>query len=288
VPRTPGFDALGFEFHVTADDASLIDRLSWLFRGLTTRSAAKHEYLLSARGGASDVPKYDVLLDGSRVNRATGGHDVASVLVHDVTARALAGTDHLVLHAGGVVHDGAAVALPGVTATGKSTLVAGLVRAGMAYLTDEAVAIDRSSLLGEPYAKPISIDAGAWALFPDLRTVGVLPEPPDARSPTVEWQVAPDDLRLDCVASAAPIERVLFPRYVADIDMRLERIGRGAALVEATKHTFSFGERARANLDVLAEVIRGADCFTLSVGDLEVAVAAVLDLVGARGAGIDR
>jgi hypothetical protein len=288
VPRTPGFDALGFAFHVTADDASLIDRLSWLFRGLTARSASKHEYLLSARGSASDVPRYDVLFDGSRITSVTGGHDVATVLVHDVTARALAGTDHVVLHAGGVAHEGAAVALPGVTATGKSTLVAGLVRAGMAYLTDEAVAIDSSSLRAEPYAKPISIDAGAWALFPDLREAGVLPEPSDARSPTAECQVAPDDLRLDCVASAAPVERVLFLRYAAGIDMRLEEIGRGAALVEATKHTFSFGERARANLDILAEVIRGTECFTLTVGDLDVAVAAVLDLVGARGAGIDR
>ena len=286
MPRSPGFDALGFEFHVTGDDAALIDRFAWLFRGLVASSASAHEYVVSSREDASAVSRYEVLIDGARVARVAGVRDVESVLVHDVTGRALAGTDHLVLHAGGVVHDGAAVALPGASSAGKSTLVTGLVRAGMDYLTDEAVAVDRGSLLAEPFPKPLSIDAGASALFPDLRAAGVLPE--DARNPADECQVAPDDLRLDCFASAAPIGHVLFPRYAADGDTRLEPIGRGAALIEAAQHTFAFRERARANLDVLSEVIREAECFTFAIGDLEVAVATVMSLVGVRRAGIDR
>jgi hypothetical protein len=245
-----------------------------------------HEYVVSARNGTSDVPRYDVRIDGARIARTNGSRDLESVLVHDVTTRALAETDDLVLHAGGVVHGGAAIALPGTSAVGKSTLVAGLVRAGMGYLTDEALAIDRTSLVAEPYAKPLSMDGGAWALFPELGAVGVLPE--DDRHPVAEWQVAPDDLRPDCLAPAASITHVLFPRYADGSDAVLEPISRGAALIEATQHTFEFRDRARANLDALAEVLGAAECFTFTIGDLETAVGRVIDLVGVRDARIER
>jgi hypothetical protein len=116
--------------------------------------------------------------------------------------------------------------------------------------------------------------------------LGVLPEL--ARSPTEECQVAPCDLRPDCISVAAPITRVLFPQYAPDARLRLEPISRGVALIEATKHTFAFRECARVNLDVLAAVVRDAECFTLTVGDLDTAVDAVMELVGVRSGVDDR
>jgi hypothetical protein len=56
----------------------------------------------------------------------------------------------------------------GVMEAGKTTLVAGLVRAGFGYLTDEAGAIERETLLIQPYPKPLSLEPGSWPLFPEL------------------------------------------------------------------------------------------------------------------------
>lgn len=60
------------------------------------------------------------------------------------------------LHAGAVGWKGRAVLLPGRTLAGKSTLVAALVRAGAAYLSDEYAVIDRHGLV-HPYARPLGL-----------------------------------------------------------------------------------------------------------------------------------
>ena len=48
-----------------------------------------------------------------------------------------------------------AVALPGHMEAGKTTLTAGLVRAGLGYLTDEALAFDRETLLVLPIPEAV-------------------------------------------------------------------------------------------------------------------------------------
>ena len=61
--------------------------------------------------------------------------------------------------------------------SGKTTLTAGLVRAGFDYLSDEAVAFDWDTLDIVPYAKPLSIDG----------LVGAVPGPRAGRSLSERW-----------------------------------------------------------------------------------------------------
>lgn len=69
---------------------------------------------------------------------------------------ALNAPDHVFVHAGTVVHGGRAILLPGRSHSGKTTLVAALLRAGAAYGSDEFAAIDRDGLV-HPYPKPLSL-----------------------------------------------------------------------------------------------------------------------------------
>lgn len=69
---------------------------------------------------------------------------------------ALHAPDHVFVHAGVVVHEGRAIVLPGRSLSGKTTLVAALLRAGAAYASDEFAAVDSDGLV-HPYAKPLSI-----------------------------------------------------------------------------------------------------------------------------------
>ncbi|HEX4138681.1 MAG TPA: hypothetical protein VHY84_28990 [Bryobacteraceae bacterium] len=62
----------------------------------------------------------------------------------------------LFVHAGVVAWKDRAVLIPGRSMSGKTSLVAALVRAGATYYSDEYAVIDRSGCI-HPYAKPLSI-----------------------------------------------------------------------------------------------------------------------------------
>jgi hypothetical protein len=63
---------------------------------------------------------------------------------------------HIFVHAGVVGYDGRAIVIPGVSFSGKTTLVAELVRAGATYYSDEYAVLDANGLV-HPYPKPLSI-----------------------------------------------------------------------------------------------------------------------------------
>jgi hypothetical protein len=63
------------------------------------------------------------------------------------------------VHAGVVEVDGCGIVIPGRSYTGKSTLVAELVRLGAKYVSDEYAVLDSRGLV-QPFAKPLSIRNG--------------------------------------------------------------------------------------------------------------------------------
>jgi hypothetical protein len=64
--------------------------------------------------------------------------------------------DRVFIHAGAVARGGRAILLPGATWSGKTTLVAALVRAGAEYLSDEFAVLDSAGRV-HPYPKPLSL-----------------------------------------------------------------------------------------------------------------------------------
>jgi hypothetical protein len=276
VIHTRSFDALGFAFDVQAQDPRLTSYIERLYGPFPDPGRLAHGYALVA--GTTDGPPCELRLDGDRVGDAGIVESLVPTLVHDLNRRALDGCGHLILHAGGVEHDGAGVVFPGEMEAGKTTLAAGLVRSGYGYLTDEGVAIDRETLRIHPYPKPLSIDRGAWPLFPELE--------PDADLATDaykadQWQVPPGDIRPDAVGSSCPVAVIVFPRYEEGIDTSVEPLGRAEALIELAKNTYKFDEQGAPALELLAEVVRPAACYRLASGDLDAAVAAVTGLLAA-------
>ena len=67
--------------------------------------------------------------------------------------------DRIFVHAGVVAQYGRRALLPGSSFTGKTTLVAALVRAGATYYSDEYAALDSDGLV-HPYPKPLSTRDG--------------------------------------------------------------------------------------------------------------------------------
>lgn len=83
------------------------------------------------------------------------------------SAVALNAPEHVFVHAGVVARDGSAIVLPGASLSGKSTLVAALMRAGATYFSDEFAVFDAAGRV-HPYPKPLSIRAPGTLVQEDI------------------------------------------------------------------------------------------------------------------------
>ncbi|MFI5047441.1 MAG: hypothetical protein ACHQIG_10300 [Acidimicrobiia bacterium] len=273
--RTRPFDALGWSFVVVSDDDRIVEYVTELYAGLADLESEGivHEYRIEE----SAPGEHDLTVDGERLGADGDPSALVATLVHDVNRRAIDTTELLAVHAGGVVGAEGAVVLPAHMEAGKTTLTAGLVRAGFGYLTDEAVAFDWDTLDITAYAKPLSIDPGAWTLFPELEP-GAPFEGTGYKAN--QWQVPAGAIGAAATTKRAHARYVVFPRYRADARTELEPIGRAEAVVELARNTFHFRTHGRRALDALARLVPSLDCYRMDVGDLGTAVALIGDLAG--------
>jgi hypothetical protein len=213
------------------------------------------------------------MIDGETLNVPPGSAYLLPILMSAVNRAVVdASTDRLLVHASAVEADGRAILFPAPMEAGKSTLAAGLLRAGYRYVTDEAVAIDLATLEVKPYPRPISLDRGSWPLFADLR-----PATPNgvAQFCTEQWHISPLSVRPDAVAHASHPALVAFTRYEPERQTRAQRMQRARALCELVGCTFNLRRFGIAAFDALARVVARSRCYRLTVGDLDAACATV-------------
>lgn len=169
---TDGVSAVGtFAFldvvaTIRTDDPDLARDLDHLLGPLAESGRAATMDLRILDRGADGASRFRVYMDGLRRGGFPSRDLVVEFLLRDVTARAISATgDALLLHAGAVERDGRVVVIAGLSGDGKSTLVAALVRAGFAYLTDELVAIDPGTGRVVKFAKPLDLDDSSRVLL---------------------------------------------------------------------------------------------------------------------------
>jgi hypothetical protein len=96
-------------------------------------------------------------------------------LLTQLTWTVLAESPLLGMHAGVVSAPSGLIVMPGHSGLGKTTLVAALVRAGFGYVSDEALAIDRDTLIATPFPRPLALAGDVWPLFAVDRDIGPAP-----------------------------------------------------------------------------------------------------------------
>ena len=212
------------------------------------------------------------LATGRSTQAVLGGitwHINRSVIEHSVDR-------YVLMHAASATLAGVTVVLAADMESGKTTTVAGLLRSGFAYVTDEAVALDPETCRVSPFGKTLSLDPGSWTLFPECA-------PLDDFRPRVQWFVEPHHLgaRTNTGPVAAP-EIVLFPKYVAGATTEVLPVSPAEATHELARMTFDFARHPRRNLEVAARLAQTATCARLRIGDLEDAVELVHELVSQR------
>ena len=153
--------------------------------------------------------------------------------------------ERLFIHAGVVGWHGRAILLPGRSFSGKTTLVAALVRAGATYLSDEYAVLDPNGLV-YPYAKPLSLrdEAGRPSGRHSAESLG--------------GQVEDGPL---------PVGLVLNCRYEAGAPWQPRPLSSGRALLALLDNAVPVREQPLQTLETLREVVLAAPAFVGRRGD---------------------
>jgi hypothetical protein len=150
------FESFAFPAELRSDDPGLLDAAQAMLPPGWARSGAQPEaeFGLWANGL--------ITVDGARADRVQDRElsllRLGAIVRHHVAAST---PEYTFVHAGVVAIDGCAIVIPGRSYTGKSTLVAELVRLGATYVSDEYAVLDQSGLV-HPFAKPLSIRGGRY------------------------------------------------------------------------------------------------------------------------------
>jgi hypothetical protein len=182
-----------------------------------------------------DASGFTLRRDGRRLQHGLARTDLLDALASAVqlTVATLA-PDLLFVHAGVVAWRGRALVIPGRSTSGKSTLVAALVRAGATYYSDEYALFDASGRV-HPFARPLRIRRARGVTRVDPQKLGA----PVGRRPL-------------------PVALVLSCRYRAHVTARLAPLTPGQTVLALLRHTVAARTRPIDALDRLSMVAKRA------------------------------
>ena len=165
--------------------------------------------------------------------------------------------ERVFVHAGVIAWKGVGIMIPGRSCSGKSTLVACLLRAGATYYSDEFAVIDAGGVV-HPYPRLLSIRRGVGerTLRVDAAHYGA----PTAASP----------MRLGLV---------LMTRYRPGKRWYGEAVTRGGSLLELARHCLPIRRRPADSLEYLAYAIAGAVVLGGPRGEVEETLGRLTPLV---------
>ncbi|MCC6580503.1 MAG: hypothetical protein IT440_08675 [Phycisphaeraceae bacterium] len=214
-------------------------------------------------------PRYDITGDHGPAFRNLQPREVLPYLEWAINWQVIDGKpDYLQLHAATLSVAGKGVVLAASSGSGKSTLAAGLIARGWQYLSDEFALIRSETGCVEPFPKALCIKAGSFSL---VESLGL---PLWRRKHYVKafkglvGYVNPHHVGPNVVGIASPVNFVIFPRYTATPTPRLTPMSRAEATLELASQSFNRHQHRVQGIDVLAKLVREAQCLRMETGDL--------------------
>jgi hypothetical protein len=238
------FDAYGLRVGVRFNDPALLDRLfPHLPPGWRPCASAEVDQIFSvwlSRSGRRGRVVGRVYAGGQRRAVAEDLGEAFSVLESEIRQSvAAAARGRTFVHAGVVGWRGRAILVPGRSRSGKTTLVAELVKAGAVYYSDEFAVLDAHGRV-HPFAKSLSIREGGCALHEVVRRRHA------------------EELGGSCGERPLPVGLVVLASYRPGADWRPETLTRGQAILEMLAHTVPARLRPAASLEALERAVARA------------------------------
>ncbi len=261
----------GVRIGVRSNDASALDRVceylpaGWQI-GTTPVVDRVYSILVGGVGPRANVRRFSLLYgDHLRIARSTKLEDVFERFESDLRLFVGEFAPHRVfVHAGVVAWKGNAIVIPGRSYSGKSTLVAALVRAGATYYSDEYAVFDSKGLV-HPFAKPLEIRAEGE--FKQAR-------------------ITVDELGGKSGTKPLPVGLVLMTGYKRGAKWRPRKVSPGKGVLEMLFNTVSARRSPEKALSTLRHVTKKAEVLKGTRGDTSAIVDAILrrmDRIAERG-----
>jgi len=243
------FDAYGLRFGVRTNASGLLDRLGpHLPPGWRASASPLVDQIFSVWVDPEDARRSRVYVGKDRRSRPADLAQALAVLESEIRQCVAAGAERRTfVHSGAVGWRGRAIVIPGRSRSGKTTLVAELVKAGASYLSDEFAVLDARGRV-HPFAKPLSIRGASGC---DRH----------ARAQRVE------ELGGCCATSPLPVRLVVLTEYRPDGTWRPERLTAGQAVLELLAHTVPARLRPEASLVSLERAVARATVLKGPRGD---------------------
>ncbi len=174
-------------------------------------------------------------------------------------------------HAAAAVVSDTLILLPAPPRSGKTTLVAGLIKRGALYVTDEMLIVSPDSLQVQEFPKPLNLKFGSIPFFP---------EPGPELEPARPGPLTSPQRRIHhmivqpAFCHSGPVgpcrTALLFPTYREGAKPRLQSLERVEAVRRLAGASYNHYRFDPANFLSMAErLTRGALCAELEYGSLE-------------------
>ena len=184
-------------------------------------------------------------------DRATTFRRLGSTIRHHLALKA---APHVFVHAGVVSVDDNAIVIPGASRSGKSTLVAALVRGGATYHSDEYAVVGPEGVI-EPYPKPLSLRIDRQ-------------DDPGVPVPVPEQQIAARPIRCGLIVLTG---------YQSDARWHPVPVSRGEGALALLLNTVAAQERPGDALTAVGHLSRGAEVISSARGEASVVARDLLE-----------
>jgi hypothetical protein len=258
------FKSYGVRFGVRSDDPAVLERLAeFLPPGTLPAPNGVVERLYSIRTGAGlaerrGLRRFRLLYaDHLRLARAVDAEELFERFEADLQLSvAEAARRRVFVHAGVVGWEGRAVLLPGRSLSGKTTLVAELVRAGASYYSDEFAVLDPGGRV-HPYPKPLAVRGEGFR----------------------QRKVSVDELGGSAAAEPLPAGLVVFSEFREGSRFRPRTLTPGQGSLALLANTVPARRRPLEVLETLGRVVRTAAVLRGARGEAIEAAAKILERV---------
>ncbi|MCL4531835.1 MAG: hypothetical protein M1582_01350 [Actinobacteria bacterium] len=222
---------------------------------------------------------YRLYEDGREVSVVASSENAVAQLEMLVNAAAVASfAGYLLIHAGMVATPSGGVMIPAASGAGKSTLVAALSLSGFDYLSDEVAVLEPESLAALPFPKAICLkDGGLKKLAASFDAPAPLVHAVRAGGEALHYVAVPNH---PAPERRTRVRYIVLPFRQTGSRATLTPFSRAVTLAELARNSLNLPRHGASGVEVLAQLVEQAECFTLTYEDLRDAVGVISELVG--------